>query len=542
MIFRHALWLGLGSLLLLAGAAPAAAPAARLHWLGLDQIRADTNAAPFLAVWQLPQTQTLLAQTLAKISRLPQAGATNAASALLRPLLDDLISAETHLELYAPPGSSLITRHSSLFNAPPSSSLITRHSSLLLALRLPADRARLWQTNLPAAFPHATFARAGAWTLVALGADANADALAKFAARLAAADPQFLSLAPRHSSLSTPWLTADLSQLPTTPSTFNFQLPPDASNSKLKTQNSKLAPAQLPTANCQLPSPISHLHLTLTGENGRLLTRATADFSHPLNLTLPPWEIPTNYIHQFLTSFTAVRGLAPWLATTPAWQKTHLTPPPDQAFVWAQEGTPFQTYFALPLPAATNQLTALVGPLLTAGNVWLATNAQGTFEWQTNLATLLWNDALVIAPTLKPVRVNQHDYLLGALYPFTPGDTSPPPADILRPVLSTPDLVYYSAEMTGQRIEDGFFILQLFRVVFRQAQLPAAASATLWLKKVEPLLGPATTVVTQTGPAQLTLSRVSTLGLTALELHLLADWLESPTFPRGLHTFSKAAE
>ena len=23
-----------------------------------------------------------------------------------------------------------------------------------------------------------------------------------------------------------------------------------------------------------------------------------------------------------------------------------------------------------------------------------------------------------------------------------------------------------------------------------------------------------------------------------LELHLLADWLESPEFPRGLHTFS----
>ena len=501
MICRQLILLAFSSLLLLASASPVtAAPAVRGHWLGLDQIRADTNSAHFLAVWQLPQTQTLLAQTLNKISRLPSHGATNAASALLRPLLDDLVSAETYFELYAPTNSPLATRH----------------SSLLLALRLAPDRARLWQTNLPAAFPSAALSRAGAWTLVALGADANADALAKFAHRLTAADPQFLSLAPRPSPLANPWLTADLDPqalpLPQL-STFNFQL-----------------------------STFSHLHLTLTGESGHLLTRATADFSRPLNLTLPPWEIPTNYIHQFLTSFTAVRGLAPWLATAPAWQKTQLTPPPDQAFVWAQEGTPFQTYFALPLPAATNQLTALAGPLLTAGNVWLATNAQGTFEWQTNLSTLLWNDALVIAPTLKPVRVNQHDYLLGALYPFTPGDTSPPPADILRPVLSTPDLVYYSAEMTGQRIEDGFFILQLFRVVFRQAQLPSPASATLWLKKVEPLLGPATTVVTQTGPAQLTLSRVSTLGLTALELHLLADWLESPTFPRGLHTFSKAAE
>jgi len=35
----------------------------------------------------------------------------------------------------------------------------------------------------------------------------------------------------------------------------------------------------------------------------------------------------------------------------------------------------------------------------------------------------------------------------------------------------------------------------------------------------------------------LTFARKSTLGFTALELHLLADWLESPRFPHGLHTF-----
>ena len=49
--------------------------------------------------------------------------------------------------------------------------------------------------------------------------------------------------------------------------------------------------------------------------------------------------------------------------------------------------------------------------------------------------------------------------------------------------------------------------------------------------------GPSATAVTRTGPAQLTVRRGSSLGVTAAELDWLADWLESPQFPRGLNTF-----
>jgi hypothetical protein len=111
------------------------------------------------------------------------------------------------------------------------------------------------------------------------------------------------------------------------------------------------------------------------------------------------------------------------------------------------------------------------------------------------------------------------------------------PLEILRPLRGTTNLVYYHTEQTGPRIEDDFFITQLFRVVFHKAQLPVAAAATVWLKKAEPLLGASTTTMTRTGPAQLDFTRQSTVGLNALELHLLADWLESPQFPHGLHTF-----
>ena len=479
MICRHLILLGLGSLLLLAGVAPAA-PAVRGHWLGLDQIRADNNSTRCLAVWQLPATQTLVAQTLAKISRLPAADANPAASALLRPLLDDLIAAETCFELYTPTNSSLATRH----------------SSLLLALRLAPDRARLWQTNLPAAFPHVTFSRAGTWTLVALGNGAN-DLLPAFAAQLPGAPAQ-----------TNFWLTADLSQLP--------------------------------SANSHLPTPISHLHLSLTGEAGELRTRATLDFAQPLNLTLTPWLIPTNLLCAGITSFTAARGLAPWLAGWPVWQKLQLTPAPDQAYLWSIAGVPFQTYLAAPLPNATNQLTRLAARAVAEANPWLAAHAEGNFQTQAHPPGLVWNNAMFINPYLVPARAHQQEYLFGGLYAQGSGDPDPAFAAVLRSVLQTPELVYYHTEQADVRVEDYLFITQLFRMVFHQPQLPVDAAGTDWLKKIEPLLGGNTTFLTRTGPAQLTFSRVSTLGLTALELHFLADWLESPTFPRGLHTFPKA--
>jgi hypothetical protein len=42
--------------------------------------------------------------------------------------------------------------------------------------------------------------------------------------------------------------------------------------------------------------------------------------------------------------------------------------------------------------------------------------------------------------------------------------------------------------------------------------------------------------VVQADSGRLVFTRTSTVGFTALELHLLADWMESPQFPRGLHT------
>jgi hypothetical protein len=284
-------------------AAPATDVLARIHWLGLDRISADTNSARFMNVWRLPQTTALLDQTLDKFSRWPGGGATNAASALLRPLLGDLVSSESYWEVRAPA------------NLPVSIS----NAQVFLAIHLSADRARSWQANLAAALTDLTgvhpvpaddgwvlrqsrapgqieFSRAGEWTFVGWGPD-TADSLSSFAARIARDN-----MPPAATGV---WLETDLDPLRLADI---FSLSARAAGGEGRGEVGSLNISTF--SNC-------HLHLTATGEGGNIVTRGTIDFSHPLDLSLSPWEIPTNLIHGPLTSFTAARGLAPWLAGLP---------------------------------------------------------------------------------------------------------------------------------------------------------------------------------------------------------------------------------
>jgi len=66
--------------------------------------------------------------------------------------------------------------------------------------------------------------------------------------------------------------------------------------------------------------------------------------------------------------------------------------------------------------------------------------------------------------------------------------------------------------------------------------MPAESASIAWFKAAASKFGNCATYVTKTGPNQLSFARRSNTGFTAVELHGLADWLESPQFPRGTHT------
>jgi hypothetical protein len=494
------------------GAVTVSSPVVQIHWLGLKQIGTETNAVRFMSLWNLPESEKLRAQTLDKLSRWGRAGATNPATAQLRPLLDDLVSAESYLEVRG-----------------------ATNQQMVLALRLPADRARLWETNLAAVLEALTgihpiavsgrlgwalkkhhppdlieLTRAGEWTLIGAATKTNA-LLADFADRISK------NHAPCSTATTNFWLAAEL-DLPRFISVFH--LPPSILN---------------------LISSSANLQLTVTGDGEYVVTRGTLDFPTPLGLTLRPWTIPTNVIQEPLLGFTAVRSASARLAASEFWSSNSLGRAPDQLYLWTQSGVPMQTYFAAPSSAASNQVSRLAGYVLDRINPLLAANGPagaGEFRRAPDGVGLAWNGLPFMSPFLQFTESAAGPVVVGGLFPPDGQTNHPPSPELLRLLATTTNLVVYDWELTGPRVETWLYIGQFFRLAFAQAQLPPESTAVNWLKAIEPQLGNCATLVTQTGSARLTFQRKSALGLTALELQLLADWLESPRFPVGIHTHS----
>ena len=143
------------STLALAAAARAALPQpdliAQIHFAGAQKISADKNAAAFAGEFNSAEARTLRAQTADKLSVwlggwLPQKNDVKVAggAAKLRPLLDDLQTAEWFLEARRAPGG---------------------WSQTAIAIKLSADRAALWQANLKPFFKWASFKSTGGWLI-----------------------------------------------------------------------------------------------------------------------------------------------------------------------------------------------------------------------------------------------------------------------------------------------------------------------------------------------------------------------------------------
>ena len=568
---------------------PAAEIIARVHWIGMKQLAAETNAASFLRMWNLPETAKLERQTLDKLA-LALVGATvlesnyeaiasgrlastaanqvpgrtnqppfsntpSPSSALqsaishqlstnsFRPLLDDLVNEESYLEV----------RQAT--NQP---------GTLALAIRLDAQRAALWRTNLATALESRTGIRpapttngwiaqvqspesrvqspksagqspdpvvgrqasvvskqwaialvcSGEWTILALGPSAASNQLSTHLPQLST----FLRLDP---------VTRRLQSAQGSPAT-DYWL---EANADLRRVASALS------LGTELPEDVLALALAVTGDGKNVLTSGRLNFSKPLPLELEPWNIPTNLVHDPLDSFTAIRGIRPWLSSVKAWNDLQVGTPPNQLFFWAQPATlPFMTYCAAPLPDASNRVASVTERLLREYNPWITNNTLGRLEWSANFNGLGWLGVPFIVPFLRSVADGGGGFAYGGLfaYPFT---NRPPPGLLFQQVTTQTNLVYYDWEVTGQRVDEWLHIGQLLRLLFGKANLPPNSASMAWLNAAKTNLANSITGAAQTGPEQLAFTRISTAGLTALEMHLLTDWFESPQFPRGLNTF-----
>ena len=209
---------------------------------------------------------------------------------------------------------------------------------MVIAIHLNDQRARLWKTNLTATLESLTNMRlattatgwslkkhhapnllelvhVGEWTVLGAAQDHNA-LLAEMVARIGRDHAPFIA------SSTNFWLEADV------------DLPRIGS-----------AMGRFP----RFPANLPRISLTVLGEAQNVRTRGELTFPGSESVKLEAWNIPTNLIQGDLTSFSAIRGLRPWLASSKVWTTTcKLVHRRTSFYIWALFGFPFETYFLSP--------------------------------------------------------------------------------------------------------------------------------------------------------------------------------------------------
>ncbi|HZL42886.1 MAG TPA: hypothetical protein VFD66_06365 [Verrucomicrobiae bacterium] len=488
---------------------------ASIHWRGKKDLGIISGAYYLLRLWNLGESTTLEKQTLDKLSSAPwrwlhgEAEGTNEYHFLLRPLLDDVLREESYFEMRQPA------------NQP---------GETVFAIRLDERRAGVWETNLAnvlnslaGAWPLGSadhgwtlqrqqnpklieLVRAGDWTLIGV-ADAQNHLLRQVAQRVATSPDPFGTKASDH------WLEAHL---------------------KLQ----RIHPVRANAPGGGLPM----ISLAVSGDGGNVLVHGTLDFPQPMPGRLGDWTFPTNRIREPMVSLAAIRGIQPWLSSCKFWTDLQPGAAPDQFYSWAPDGVLYQLYVGAPVQDAMDRVHALNRWLLETANPWLGAHATGQFEQAPDGSGAMWTGLPLIAPSVRAVDGGK--FLLSALLPkVMPGTNTqaglyekPSLDSLLGEIMGETNLLAYHWEMTGPRIESWLFLGQTLSVAFRHGALPFECASVEWLKVIKERVGNCTTRLSRTGPNQLTFDRKSTIGLTGAELNLLADWLESPAFPRGLYS------
>jgi hypothetical protein len=494
------------------GAAPASSEVvAHVHWLGKKRIAADTNADGFMKIWNLPETAMLETQTINKLAdapwRLLRNTTNGKATNLLSPILHDLLEQEAYLEIRQPASPA---------NQP---------GEMVVAVRLDAQRAELWRTNLAAALESLTTMKL---TITDSGWSLKKHHVPNFLQLIRAGDWTVLGAAQERNGLFEEVLARiKRTGAPFSASGTNFWLE---------------ASVDLPRAavavgrHWNLPDSLPKLSLNLTGDGRNVHTSGDINLSREFPIVLEPWNIPTNLMDGPLSSFTAIRGCQPWMPLR-IWEEFETNSPPNQLYLWTFDGAPMESYFAAPLTDASNTVSRLSDFVLKKSEPWFSTHELARFQRAKKYNGIEWKGFPFISPCLKSIDAPGGGFILGGFSPPPMPSNQLPPEQVIRINQAPPNSVYYDWELTGARLNQLTFIAQTLRAILGEDQMPPASSGMQWLRAMTQKLGPSATEIVYAGPKKLSFARSSGIPFTAIELQLLVQWLESPEFPAAT-TFS----
>jgi len=257
-------------------------------------------------------------------------------------------------------------------------------------------------------------------------------------------------------------------------------------------------------------------------------------FNTSLPIEIEPWNVPTNLIGQPLSSFTAIRGFRPWLSAQALWKGLQWGPPPNEFYGWSLQAFVTEGFFAIPDSDASNRVARITDLVMEKGAALFAKDATARFGRAKNFNGFEWQGFPHLVPFVQSCLVGTNNLVFGGLGPL--GDVVGPLPTQLKEELNQTNLVAYQWELSAPRTDRLCYISQFFRMAFRRDQLPGNSAGLLWLRAAGPRLGVCATELKLGDQQHLSVLRKATLGLSAMELHALADWLESPNFPSGFRT------
>ena len=482
-----------------------AGPLLRYHFAGRANLPAGTNAARFKEIDAMPATAQLRSQLAQKLAAaaLPfwrkdlPVDATDQ-TALLKPLIEDLITAEAFVEVRGAAGSTDTAL--AVFLSDDRAQLWDKSvRQLMAAWKLGAPRElttqgfKGWEVKKSQAPDVFQFFRAGKWVVLGLG----------------------------HRQLT------QLPALLTEAAKSGRPVP------ALKETFLDVA-ADLPNLRAWFPIlsqwPLPPVLATVAGRGDGVRTEVRLQYSGKVPWKFEPWKIPTNVISEPLTSFTIGQGLAPFLRQVKGLADLGFSPLPNQFCAWGTHHEQCQLYFAVPVADATNTMHKLSTgvPKYTYS---LVTNLWGTFLYSTNRSDLKLSGVPPwISPMMHPVIDGKDQYIFGGISPLAPKPT-PVPDELFAQVRGRTNLLYYDWEITQYRLLHSHQLYQLTSIVTGRRTASTNSISQRWLSAIGPKLGNTATEITQVSPQELVLVRRSHLGFTGFELETLAMWLDTPGFP-----------
>lgn len=482
------------------------------HFAGTARVTSDKAAVKLNQLAAMPESARLRDEFLQKLSTTPfrlfrnklASGKNNDFSGMIRPLLDDLMREESFAEMRGPSAAV---------------------PEFMVAVHLSSDRAKVWHDNLAEVL--------STWTGIPTR-EIKGDGFTGWELKKHKA-PNLIRFIHVGDWVLFGWGQDEL------------RLQPGLVQ-RIKTQKRPVEPFQenwldvmmdWPTymryhpfaVPAPLPAKLPKMHLAVGTRTDYVRPKLVMQFPESLNLNLEPWKVPTNSIHNPIVSFTAVRGIAPWLSQLEVVRQTSPPSVPNQAFFWSVSKMPFDAGVAAPVPGASNYLAQVAPRLVPALDSFFAARGLLSRAQWTNHEVKVGGQPFV-TPYLRAIHEPAGDFLMGGLMPpIRRTNAAPFPADLARQLMSQPNLVSYSWEINEERVIQWLAIHQLY-LMDRKMQFPSPdAPGVKWLTAAKSKLGNCATEITQTGPNELTLLRNAPVGLTGFEMMMLENWIDAPGFP-----------